>query len=581
MFHWSGKQSGLLAVFMCTLLALTACGSPAATATPPPTATKAPAPTPTASAAATPTPVPTPAATPTAALTAKYGGTLTLAQTADPPTFNVYGTTFSLLTNHTHLTHNRLIRYKSLQYPERGDYGALDFTGDLLAGWDISADGTVYTLKLRHGVAWQNVKPLFGREVTSADVKASWDRMSTDPKSVFKGNLSHAIKVETPDRYTIIMTIDKPIASWMYRLADGEASWITAPDFLASKGNDYGVAQDSLVGTGPYIASKGEPGSRYVYVRNPDYFEKGYPYLDSVQWLVIPDASAREAAFVSGQVHSFAVSKPTDAPRIQKASADITLFKSTGLSGDAGGLTMNMEKDKWKDLKVRQAIRYLMPYQRIIKDLYQGEGAYDACVPTGISKFSLSQDELAKVYTYDPAKAKELLTAAGFSASNPFTFNFTLYTGYNQEFLDIATMFQAEADALGGIIKIVQKPIPVAQGRPQVNEGNFEAVMSTHATSVEPDETMAAFVAGEAVNYMRLNDPKVNAWYLQQTVETNQAKRIATFLEFNRYCAEQVSGIVPIPKKKTFTLQRGWVKNYGVSDLASDEPREKYAWIER
>lgn len=233
--HWTKRGFSALLATVCASLVVAGCGSTPPTATPAPTkaATAAPVGT---QPATTPTPAASVAATPTVGAQAKYGGTLSLAQTADPPTFNVYGSTMALVTNHTHLTHSRLLRYKSTQAPENAKYGDLTVTGDLAESWTVSGDGTVFTMKLRHGVQWANVKPLFGREFTSADVIGSWDRMRTHPKSVFKGDFGDVTKTEAVDRYTVSMTIGRPLASWIHRIADGESAWMTAPDFIDSKG---------------------------------------------------------------------------------------------------------------------------------------------------------------------------------------------------------------------------------------------------------------------------------------------------------------------------------------------------------
>ena len=134
---------------------------------------------------------------------------------------------------------------------------------------------------------WHDREPLNGREMNSEDIKQAWKRMHED-SSRFAGFYDGLVSVETPDQYTVVQTIDRPLASWLYRVADGEAAWITNQEFVDHKGADFGVAQDSLVGTGPFLYDREDPGSRYTYVRNPNYFEQPYPYLDEVHWFVIP-----------------------------------------------------------------------------------------------------------------------------------------------------------------------------------------------------------------------------------------------------------------------------------------------------
>ena len=102
---------------------------------------------------------------------------------------------------------------------------------------------------------------------------------------------------------------------------------------------------------------------------------------------------------------------------------------------------------------------------------------------------------------------------------------------------------------------------------------------SSHSTSSEPGEAISAFTPGDPTNYMRLNDPKINDWNAKQESEFDVAKRRTIIREFDTYCNANISGIIPMPKRNAFNIQQARLINYGISDLAGDEPREKYTWI--
>ncbi len=515
--------------------------------------------------------------TPTVIRQPVYGGTLAMAQRSDPPTFDPHATSFSLLTNHVHLTHNRVIRYKSLAWPEEARYGDLIFFPDLAESWDIDETGTVFTFHLRKGVKWHDREPLNGRELNSEDIKQAWKRMHED-SSRFAGFYDGLVSVETPDQYTVVQTIDRPLASWLYRVADGEAAWITNQEFVDHKGADFGVAQDSLVGTGPFLYDREDPGSRYTYVRNPDYFEQPYPYLDEVHWFVIPDRSAQEAAFVSRQIHFYNPRRPQDLERIQQALPDVKVRETTGLANTTSGLMFNMSLPKWQDVKVRQAVSYAVNNDRVIQDLYNGRGKYNACIPSALRGYSLEQDELKSLYTYDPERAKALLAEAGYGPGE-FKFEIMTFTGYSQDNQDIAVMRQADLQAAGFDVTI--NPVPVGEGRATVIEGNFDTVQQPHSTGVEPDEMLGGYVPGGPRNFMRVDDPKVTAWMKEQEVEFDREKRGAILQDFSRYCAEQSLGIIPNPSRVVQQLVQSWVQNAAIADVASDEPDEKYIWFAR
>ncbi len=515
--------------------------------------------------------------TPTVSLQPRYGGTLALAQRSDPPTFDPHATSFSLLTNHVHLTHNRVIRYKSLAWPEEASFGDLIFYPDLAETWDIDETGTKFTFNLRKGVKWHDEDPINGRELNSEDVKQSWKRMNED-SSRFAGFYEGLVSIETPDQYTVVQTIDRPLASWLYRVADGEAAWITNQEFVDHKGADFGVAQDSLVGTGPFVYAREDPGSRYTYERNPNYFEQPYPYLDEVHWFIIPDRSAQEAAFVSRQIHFYQPRRPQDLDRIRQALPDVNVRENTGLANTTSGLMLNMELPKWQDVRVRQAVQLAVNNDRVIQDLYNGRGKYNACIPSALRGYSLEQDELRQLYPYDPEQAKSLLADAGFGPGE-FKFEIMTFTGYSQDNQDIAVMRQADLQAAGFDVTI--NPVPVGEGRATVIEGNFDTVQQPHSTGVEPDEMIGGFVPGGPRNFMRVNDPKVTAWMAEQEVEFDREQRGAILQGFSRYCAEQALGIIPNPSRVVQELVQSWVKNAAIPDVASDEPDEKYIWFDK
>jgi peptide/nickel transport system substrate-binding protein len=539
--------------------------------------TTAPPPEPAQSPAAVASPSP---ASETAEIQPVYGGTLKQVNTSEPPTFDVQATSLSLTTDHTRLTHNRLVRYKSLTSPEDAEYGELSFVPDLAESWDITGDGTVFTFHLRQGVKWADVEPLNGRELVAEDVAAAFRRIyDADlgaPTARFKDFYEPIVSVEAPDQYTLVMTINEPKASWMYRVADGEAAWIPSVELIEHMGADYGVAPDSLYATGPFVPKESQPGSSYTYERNPNYWEEGRPYLDEVQYFIIPDSAAQEAAFVSGQIDIYLPPKLSDVDRLTNRLPDATLFTNPGLANTTDAVMFNMRREKWQDVRIRQAIRMAIDQDRIIQDLFQGEASYNGCIPTALQTYALGQDELRQLYARDVEGARALLKEAG--VGNGFTFELMTFTGYQQPLLDMAELIQQDLADVG--ITVNLNPTPVETGRPRTEEGNYDAVIQPHSTGVEPDEMMGGFRTGGARNFMGMSDPKVDEWAAQQAVEFDVDKRAAILKEFGRYCAEQ-AWMIPLPEPATWEMAQGWVKNWAEEDVASDEPREWFTWIER
>src|SRR5690606_6560089 len=124
------------------------------------------------------------------------------------------------------------------------------------------------------------------------------------------------------------------------------------------------------------------------------------------------------------------------------------------------------------------------------------------CVPSALTTYSLSQDELRELYQYDPDRAKSLLEEAG---ATDLSMRLMTFTGYQPHLEDIAQIIAADLSAIGIDVEI--EPIPVNQGRAQVEAGNFDTVIQPHSTGVEPDEMFGGFTTGGARNFMGLSDP--------------------------------------------------------------------------
>jgi len=178
------------------------------------------------------------------------------------------------------------------------------------------------------------------------------------------------------------------------------------------------------------------------------------------------------------------------------------------------------------------------------------------------------------------AKAKDLLTQAGFSTTNHLKVSEMEWTGYQQAALDEDQAFKSVLDTTG-MVDWTLAPIPLANGRALLVKGQFEAV-NTPQGSGGPDKTMQPFHSGGAQNYSELSDPKFDALIDDQAIQvTDIAKRTQDFHDFNNYCATQAPKI-PMPTTAGYTLQRGWVKNDPLVDpVYINELTTQFLWVDR
>ncbi|KAF1021719.1 MAG: Oligopeptide-binding protein AppA [Paracidovorax wautersii] len=170
----------------------------------------------------------------------------------------------------------------------------LELVPELAQSWSVAPDGLSITLKLRRDVKWHDGQPF-----TSADVRYSmleiWKKIHPHGKVAY----SNVTDVSTPDPYTAIIRLNAPSPVALFAL--NNTSSPVLPRHLY-EGTDLlrNPANVKPVGTGPFRFKEWIRGDRIVLERNPDYWEKGRPYLDGLVFRIIPDAAARSAAFERG-----------------------------------------------------------------------------------------------------------------------------------------------------------------------------------------------------------------------------------------------------------------------------------------
>src|SRR5712691_7184449 len=201
----------------------------------------------------------------------KRGGVLTRASQWDPPVLDPRLTQSVGLFQFAGLTSSRLVRYS---FPDEAS-GTTDLTlkGDLAESWQASSDNRLWTFKLRQGVKWQNVPPLNGRELVAADVKYCFEAYAKEGVQSF--TFREIEGMETPDKYTLRVHLHTPNVLFPHNVAEC-VTVIFSREVLEEDGD----LKKRLIGTGPYILKEHTRKVRVALTRNPDYFDKGRPYVD-------------------------------------------------------------------------------------------------------------------------------------------------------------------------------------------------------------------------------------------------------------------------------------------------------------
>src|SRR5260370_5970608 len=174
---------------------------------------------------------------------------------------------------------------------------------DLSTGWSWSEDGTQLTFPLREGVKWHDGQPF-----TAKDVKCTWDlltgksseKLRLNPRKSWYRNLA---EVTTNGDYEVTFQLERPQPAFIALLTSGYS--VAYPCHAA-----LSDMRQHPIGTGPFKFAEFKPNERITLKRNPDYWKKGRPYLDSVEFTIIREVSTANLAFVAGKLDWIGVTIP-------------------------------------------------------------------------------------------------------------------------------------------------------------------------------------------------------------------------------------------------------------------------------
>jgi peptide/nickel transport system substrate-binding protein len=310
----------------------------------------------------------------------------------------------------------------------------------LATSWSYSKDNKTFTLQLRSGVKFTDGTPL------TADAVVKWINYYKT-KGTFAFNLASLSSAVATGPLEVTLNLSSPDPLYPYYLdQEGVVGEVVSPTALA----DPSKLTTATFGAGPYMIDSAAtvPNSSYVYVRNPNYWNTAEQHWQKIIVKIISDDNATLAALRSGQVQ-VAVGAATTAATAKSAGLVVTAH-SGGVTGivlaDRNGTVV----PALKNVQVRQALNYAIDRDGIAKTVYSGYGGpAGQYKPAGTDGYVAALD---KQYPYDPAKAKQLLSDAGYP--NGFSFDVLVQPGVPGGTLLAQAMVQEWA-AIGVKAKLV------------------------------------------------------------------------------------------------------------------------------
>ncbi len=475
--------------------------------------------------------------------------------------------------------YNKLFRFKS--GPDV-PIGHLEVEPDLVETWS-QPDDVTYVFKLHEGVRWHDKPPVNGRELVAADVKYTFDHFLSMKGNTRRSILAVIDKTEVVNKYTVKMTLKQPYVWFLDQLAFASASIIVAREVVEKYGDLK--TPEACVGTGPWVLEKYEPNVQVSFVRHPNYFRQGLPYVDNVDWIIITDDATRQSAYRAGKFDfgwQFINTVQVDElPQLKKQHPDWT-YKPF-LWDVVSRLTFRLDKKDlpFHDVRVRRAISMGIDRQGLLDALNEGQGAKSTAVPPALIDWAVPVDELgpgAQWYEYNPSKAKKLLAQAGHAKGIKTTMEFTPQYGALHK--DSA---QLVVDMLGEIgVEITLRPKDYGYYITKTFRGNYADMgFGLMGAGTEPEVYIKHLYDPKGFgNSSHVDDPKMTALLHKQSITKELEPRQQLFAEIQRYAADRMYYVYNTASVYVASWQPH-VKNFNTNLGFDYGSRMEHAWIDK
>jgi len=387
----------------------------------------------------------------------------------------------------------------------------------LALSWTSSEDYKTWTLKLRPGVKFHDGTPF-----NAQAVKENFDRQK-DPANKCRCAFYIAAinNVQAPDDLTVVYNMNDPAVKLPALMAIQSVNYVVqSPTAWKTKGDDY---NRNPVGTGPFILKSWTAGDRMVLEKNPDYWNKGHPYLDRITLKPLPDAQSRFASLQSGEA-DIVWDDEYDADNIMKAQKDSKLKVHTYVGSGAQVYAFNTKVAPFDDVRVRQALVMALDRKKMSQAITNGL-ARPASNPYGDGSWVKCKDDGA--LPEDAEKAKALIKDYG----KPVEFKMLVTaTPRGRTVGQVLQQFWKRVGANMEIEQVDQATIP-----PRAFMRQFQLTPWRIIDLADPDTQMYAnFHTGSPVALANYSDPELDRLLEHARVTADVDKRTEDYCAIAR-----------------------------------------------
>jgi peptide/nickel transport system substrate-binding protein len=500
------------------------------------------------------------------ALAQKQGGILKVYHRDSPPSMSILeeasiSTVMPVMSVFNNLViYDQHVKVNSLQ----------SIVPDLATSWAWNEDRTELTFKLREGVRWHDGKPF-----TARDVVCTWDlllgksrdKLRTNPRKSWYNNVKEVV---AKGDYEVSFDLQRPQPAVLALLASGYSP--VYPCHVPPR-----EMRSHPIGTGPFKFVEFKPNERIVVARNPDYWSPGRPYLDGIEYTILPDRSTAMLAFIAGRfdlTFPYEVTIPLLRDIANQAPRAICELDPTNVSIN---LIINRDASPFDNPAIRRALALALDRKSFTDILAEGQGDIGgAMLPPPAGVWGMPSDILKTIPGYGPdvgmnrAEAREIMEKQGYGPGNSVTIrvatrNLPIYRDPAVILID-----QLKQIYINGELD----PIETANWFSTVARKDYQIGLNLTASGVDdPDQQFSEnYACGSERNYTGYCNPELQKLFDRQSAEGDPEKRKRLVWEIDNKLQEDVArpiiyhrrgGTCWQPELKGFTLMvnsqiNGW-----------------------
>jgi peptide/nickel transport system substrate-binding protein len=409
---------------------------------------------------------------------------------------------------------------------------------DLAESWMWSGDGRELTFRLRRGVRWHD-----GQWFTARDVECTWNmllgkaaaKLRINPRKSWYWNLD---QVTTDKDDEVVFHLKQPQPAFLALLASGYSPVYPCDVPPAD-------LRQHPIGTGPFkfVAYKANGSIRLE--RDAGYWKPGRPYLDGIEWTIIPNRSTALLAFVAGKVDMtfpYEVTVPLLKDIRAQAPEAVCELRPRGV---ASTLIVNRDAPPFDNPDLRRAMALTLDRKSFIDVLSEGQADVGAAMlPLPEGQWGLPPDRLARLPGYDPdvaksrAEARRIMQARGYSADKPLavkvaTRNIPLYRDPAVMLID-----QLKEIYIAGELDVIE----TANWNPKITRRDYMVGLENTATAVvdDPDQPLyESYACDSDRNFTGYCNRELEQQFHLQSAETDQEKRKALVWDIDARLQEE------------------------------------------